>query len=255
MKENRIIGDVKYNNSRIVFSDNSEGNVFYVPEGESVTLKNCVINFCGKNSLVVIRNNSVSVNATIFNESTLYLGKNCYINSCLNVIPSERTSIFIGDDLLCSYGVYIRTADPHLIYDGESHRRINPSKSVFIGDHVWIGQDVGILKNTFVGSGAIIAAKALLSNKVYSSNGCFGGVPAKKVKDNVFWTGACVHAYTQEQTDKSLYNPTDAYLYHSTNSDINPKRVIQYLDEEKDVDKKIEFLNSMGTDKNRFYLG
>ena len=41
MKENRIIGDVKYNNSRIVFSENSEGNVFYVPDGESYVEKLC----------------------------------------------------------------------------------------------------------------------------------------------------------------------------------------------------------------------
>ena len=49
----------------------------------------------------------------------------------------------------------IRTADPHIIYD--IHRkRINPSKSVFIGDHVWCGQNVLLLKGCRVGSGVSV---------------------------------------------------------------------------------------------------
>ncbi|UKI27936.1 MAG: hypothetical protein L6V91_05215 [Bacilli bacterium] len=39
-------------------------------------------------------------------------------------------------------------------------KRINQSKKYFfIGDHVWIGQGIMVLKNAMVGSGAVIGAK------------------------------------------------------------------------------------------------
>lgn len=78
--------------------------------------------------------------------NTLYIGKNNYFNGKLNLILSERKHIVIGDDGLFSFGIWLRTADPHLIYSCETHERINPSKNILIGDHVWIGQGSLVLK-------------------------------------------------------------------------------------------------------------
>ena len=64
----------------------------------------------------------------------------------MNVILSEQKHLFIGNDCLLSFGIWVRNADPHLIYDVESHKRVNPTKSIYIGDHVWIGQSAMILK-------------------------------------------------------------------------------------------------------------
>ena len=69
-----------------------------------------------------------------------------------------------------SVGIWLRISDPHLIYDSFTHTRINPTKSIYIGDHVWVGQDVLILKDSYVGSGSILAARTVLSSKIVPSN-------------------------------------------------------------------------------------
>lgn len=37
------------------------------------------------------------------------------------------------------------TCDYHPIMDINSNNRLNFSKSIYIGDHVWCGQEIGIL--------------------------------------------------------------------------------------------------------------
>lgn len=255
MQENRIVGDVVLlNDAKILFEDNTFGNTLFVPKGEQLRLNNCVIRFYGNNSLVFIRENSVSVNVSVFNNNTFYMGKGSYINNSLNVIVSEQTCVFIGDDLLCSFGVHIRTADPHLLYDCATHSRINPSKSVFIGDHVWIGQDSLILKGARIGSGAVIGAKALVSNKILDSNSAYAGVPVKKIRDGVFWTGSCVHSYTNEQTQKSEYYPSDDYVFNGESGSLYPKLLMEGLTDGKTVEDRIAFLQEMDSGKDRFYL-
>lgn len=83
-------------------------------------------------------------------------------------------------------GIWIRNADPHLIYDINTKKRINNTKSIFIGDHVWLGQSVIILKGTQIASGSIVGAMGLVSETMIPSNECWGGVSAKRIRGGVF---------------------------------------------------------------------
>ncbi|MFE4813367.1 hypothetical protein ACFQ9Y_19885 [Peribacillus simplex] len=67
---------------------------------------------------------------------------------------------------MLSSGVVVRLADPHLVYDGTTRKRINRTKSVYLGDHIWIGQDVMILKGVEVGTGSILGAMSLVTKIV-----------------------------------------------------------------------------------------
>lgn len=80
---------------------------------------------------------------------------------------SEHKHCFIGDNCMFSFDILIRNSDHHLIYDCENNKRINPTKSVFIGDHVWIGQLVNILKGTRIDSGSIVGASSVVAGKKY----------------------------------------------------------------------------------------
>ena len=257
--ENKIIGDVELINSVIHFAPNTFGNVFIAttPPQQKCTLTNVKIYFSGNNSLVFINSNNLKnfECGVIPNNSTIYIGKSNFLGRFHGVL-SEEKSLFIGDDCLFSHDIWFRNADPHLIYDTISHERLNPSKSIFIGDHVWMGQECAILKNSKIGSGSIIGTKSLLTGKTYNSNCTFAGSPAKKIKENVFWTGHCVHYYKQEETQNSLINMTDSYTYSKCNDSKvhNPEEIIDFLDNNKNVDEKIEFLKNISTDKNRFYL-
>lgn len=55
------------------------------------------------------------------------------------------------------------------------------SSPIIIGNNVWIGANSIILKGVNIGSGAIIAAGAVV-NKSIPENEIWGGVPAKKIK-------------------------------------------------------------------------
>ncbi|WP_028981498.1 acyltransferase [Sporocytophaga myxococcoides] len=55
-----------------------------------------------------------------------------------------------------------------------------PAASISIGQGVWIGANVVILKGVSIGDGAVIAAGAIV-NKSVPSNEIWGGVPAHKI--------------------------------------------------------------------------
>ncbi len=91
-------------------------------------------------------------------------------------------NITIGNDVIISRNVSIRDSDSHKILDG-AHE---PTKEIIIGDHVWIGLNVTILKGVKIGNGAIIAAGSLVNNDV-PERALVGGIPAKVIKYDVDW--------------------------------------------------------------------
>lgn len=48
--------------------------------------------------------------------------------------------MFIGRNCMLEKEVYFRLVDPHFIYDVEMMGWINPSKSFYMGDHMWFSQ-------------------------------------------------------------------------------------------------------------------
>lgn len=250
--DNVVIGNIELVNSLINWGGHN--NIIYIPDGHKVVLRNSNIRFLGNNSLVFLNTNNVCLNINIFNNNTFYLGENASINKGFNVNLSEEKSVFIGNDLLSSFDIWIRTADPHLIYDSNTKTRINPSKSVFIGDHVWLGQESFIFKGSIIGSGSIIGAKALTTNKVYKSNASFGGITAKLLKDNVFFLKTCVHDFTSTETLRFEKLENDKFVFSGISQIETIKNIINFLDNNKSIDEKIKFLNNLPLDKNRFYI-
>ena len=66
-------------------------------------------------------------------------------------------------------------------------KRINQAKDVVIGNHVWTGQQVTILKGTIIADDCILGACSLLTGKNYPTNCVIAGNPAKVVKTEVTW--------------------------------------------------------------------
>ncbi|BCW59947.1 hypothetical protein StoSoilB20_32940 [Arthrobacter sp. StoSoilB20] len=68
------------------------------------------------------------------------------------------------------------------------------------------------MKGARVGSGSILAARALIT-KTVPSNSTAVGAPGRIAGTGIFWTRPSVHAYTQAQTDRSSYEPKDDFIY------------------------------------------
>lgn len=99
----------------------------------------------------------------------------------------EGSHITVGEDCMFSYGIDVRTGDSHSIIDCQTNMRLNPSKDVVIGDHVWIGKGVTILKGVTIAGDNIIGNRAMVTKSCMESNCVSVGIPAIVVKRNVTW--------------------------------------------------------------------
>ena len=103
---------------------------------------------------------------------------------------------------MLSYDIEIRNTDSHKIYDKNTNQRINEGNSVNIGNHVWLGMRVIILKGVTIEDNSIVAGGSIVTKDV-KSNTIVSGSPAKQIKENIYWTREEVMQYKIEE-DASL---------------------------------------------------
>ncbi len=196
-------------------------------------LQNCFITVKGKNNTVEIDkhanlknvsidilgdNNLVKIGKNVRLTGTIRLDYNCRVEIGDNVTSTnpvymtcaEKTQIRIGDDCMFTTNNQIRTDDAHAIYDVNTGKRINKSKDIIIGKHVWIGYRATLLAGTEIGDGSVIGAFSLVKKK-FPNNCVIAGVPAKLVKKDIFWERPLLlHAnkevsFGQEEMDMKHY--------------------------------------------------
>lgn len=85
-------------------------------------------------------------------------------------------------NVVISENVTIRDSDNHILNDNTD----KITQPIIIGNHVWIGMNVTILKGVSIGDGAVIAAGSLVAKDV-PPNTLVAGVPARIIKNDVQW--------------------------------------------------------------------
>lgn len=110
-----------------------------------------------------------------------YMNHDCVID-CFD-------SVTIGHHVVISERVVLRDSDNHAIaVDGnEAGNETRVTAPIVIGDHVWIGINVIVLKGVTIGEGAVVAAGSV-ANKDVPPHCLVAGVPAKVIKTNVTWS-------------------------------------------------------------------
>lgn len=105
-----------------------------------------------------------------------YINKNCQIRC--------HHKISIGHGVAIAENVYIRDNDSHELITNNTQNL--QSSDIKIGNHVWIGANVTILKGVSIGDGSIVAAGSVVTKSIPES--CLAaGVPAKVIKENIEW--------------------------------------------------------------------
>ena len=152
-------------------------------------IKHSSITIIGNNNALTIHNDSSITASNIViraNNATIEIGKNTRIlSNCRLVCQGNNNDIHIGDNCLFSTDVDIWNSDTHTIQfmDGAV---LNPSKPVYIGDHVWLGKGCAILKGVHIGSDSVIGMKSLVTKSI-ESNSIAAGIPAKVIKRRITW--------------------------------------------------------------------
>jgi hypothetical protein len=232
------------------------GNVLFVEDG--TRLRNCRLRFMGNGAVIHLRRSHgfLRLIVTVFEESVFYLGPGATFTSEARVLPTERKHVIVGSDAMFSSRVAFRTADPHLIYSVQDGERVNPSRSIWVGDHVWLGEDILLLKGARVGSGSILAARALITKNV-PSNSTAAGVPGKIVNGGIFWTRPSVHAFNEARTAKSHVHDGDEFIYSADGNVMDTKQLEHELGAATSGIGRAAWCFQLDQleGKNRFYLG
>jgi len=163
----------------------------------------------GSNSSLMIGDDTILKNGLIeirADLSSIDIGSNVIFNGFIRLI-SEKTHVLIGDatttmginislhepgrieigkDCMFSGEINMDVSDIHSILCSSTMLRINPPGDIIIGDHVWIGSGVRILKGNKIGSDSVLGAKSLITKSV-PSNCIVGGVPARVIKTGITW--------------------------------------------------------------------
>lgn len=113
--------------------------------------------------------------------SLIRIGKNSWVGNHFSAI-SEGPGIEIGEGVLIGTRVEIYDSDFHAVSPMHRMKSTPKTGKVLIGDDVWIGNNVTILKGTEIGSHSVVAAGAVVSGK-FPSNVILGGVPAKIIRN------------------------------------------------------------------------
>lgn len=112
----------------------------------------------------------------VIDDGELRIGQNTNINGLTNILVGY--GVEIGADCTLSWNVQILDHDFHtLVVNGEPQIEGAP---VTIGDRVWIGTDVTILKGVSIGDDSVIAAGSVVTRDV-AANTVAAGVPARPV--------------------------------------------------------------------------
>lgn len=132
--------------------------------------------------------------AGAFFKATVRVGADCKVvvgqnvtmtGSCL-LSAAEGTSITVGDDCMIATANELRTHDGHPIFEVESGLRMNESRSIAIGNHVWLAKDAVLLGGAKVGDGSVIGYRAVVTGEI--PNNCVAvGIPAKVAKRDIAW--------------------------------------------------------------------
>ncbi|MGN0160848.1 MAG: acyltransferase [Lachnospiraceae bacterium] len=99
----------------------------------------------------------------------------------------EGTNITIGADGLFAGGVQVRTSDSHSVLNAKGER-INAARDIKIGNHVWLGDSVMVLKGSVIPENVIVGARSLVNKVLEEANGMYAGTPARLIKSDVNWT-------------------------------------------------------------------
>lgn len=138
---------------------------------------------------------------------SVVMGQGFYSGWGLQLTSAEGADVIFGDDVLIANNCRIRADDSHPIYDGVTGERINPSQTITVGDHVWIGQEVFVMPGANIGSGSMIGARSVVTkSRPVPPHSLAVGNPAKVLRENINWVRKHLQVHEIPETVEPIFS-------------------------------------------------
>ena len=146
----------------------------------------------GNNCRVIIKNARYIryTNIWIYNgdNQTIVIDDDVSVERALMYLCGQNSKLTIKKDSMLAAGVSIWTADGHTIKDNKTGNILNNKENhIIIGEHVWIAQDVKLLKNAKIADGCIVGASSCICKEFKTPNCIIAGNPAEQIKTDISW--------------------------------------------------------------------
>lgn len=178
---------VKYIGTGLTIINKGKNNKIFIDE--NVVFNSMRILLESNDNVIKIGSNtrlSGSVIMKLTDKNSLVIGDHTTIGGA-SFICGEGTKIEIGEDCMIAWDIEFRSTDSHAIFDLTTNHRINIAADIKIGKHVWIGAHTHILKGVDIADGSVISLGSVVVKSFSESNIVIAGIPAKKVREGVFW--------------------------------------------------------------------
>lgn len=116
--------------------------------------------------------------------NTIHIGPKCTFGSGHIVSGGKGITIKTGRNCMFADGVDIWSTDTHSVF--QEGKLINEPQSIIIGDHVWIGKDVAILKGVIIGNNAVVGMRSLVTKDIRPGTMNVGS-PSKEIREGIDW--------------------------------------------------------------------
>ncbi|OPZ78276.1 MAG: Galactoside O-acetyltransferase [Alphaproteobacteria bacterium ADurb.Bin438] len=167
---------VKGNNNKVYIAD----DIKIFDSKIEIHGNNCEIEI--KDTPHVIRDVKVKL---MHDKSSLKIGNDFACNEAEFIVGGK--SIIIGNDCMFSWNIFFMNNDYHTIVDKNTDEILNPPKDIIIGNHVWVGNGVSVLKGAKIGNDSIVGSRSVVTKSFEEDNLIVAGMPAKIVKKDINW--------------------------------------------------------------------
>ena len=157
--------------------------------GAGTWIEDCTFHFSGDNNVVEIVDDCAmhGLEVWISDGSRISIGNQTYFNGHSHIACHESTFVDIGEKCIFADRVTLRTGDSHSVLDVDG-KRTNPSRSIVVGKHVWVAQQVIILKGSSIADDSVVGSGTVIAGQAFPVGSKIVGNPARILKEHINWT-------------------------------------------------------------------
>ncbi|GHT37488.1 hypothetical protein AGMMS49593_04620 [Endomicrobiia bacterium] len=142
---------------------------------------------------------NMEINDDRMGASRYLIGENFLCNGVKLYSDWQDETIRIGNDCMFGWDITIFASDFHTLFNKETGIPVNNAKDVVIGDHVWVGYGVVVMKSSKVASNSVIGARAVVAGHFDETNIVLAGNPAAVVKRGINWSRDSHEVYERKR--------------------------------------------------------